>query len=70
METGKYKVTYQGLRKRESYDKIVDYLENKQEQIKYPNRLAKQLRESPQLSNLFDGDGMGIVEMENSRLIK
>ena len=50
MATGVYKVNYQGLRKRESYDEIVDYLENKQEQIKYPNRLAKQLTESPQLS--------------------
>ena len=42
METAKYKVAYQGLRKKESYNEIVDYLENKQEQIKYPNRLATQ----------------------------
>ena len=27
MATGVYKVNYQGLRKRESYDAIVDYLE-------------------------------------------
>ena len=63
MATGVYKVNYQGLRKRESYDEIVDYVGNKQGQIKYPNWLAKQLRESPQLSNLLDGAGMGIVEM-------
>ena len=62
MATAVYKVNYQGLRKRESYNEIVDYLENKQEQINYPNRFAKQIRNSPELSNLFDGEGMGAVE--------
>ena len=33
MATGVYKVNYQGLRKRESYDEIVGYLENKQETL-------------------------------------
>ena len=70
MATGKYKVTYQGLRKRESYDDIVDYLENKQEKNKYHYSLAKQLRESPQLSNLLDGDGEGTVEMEKQQINK
>ena len=53
-----------GLKKRQSYDEIVDYLINKQEKIKYPNRLAKQLRNSNQLSNLLDGDGIGLINME------
>ena len=67
MATAIYKVNYQGLRKRESYDEIVDYLENKQERIKYPNRLAKQIRNSPQLSNLLDNGGEGLVEMEEQQ---
>ena len=67
MATAIYKVNYQRLRKRESYDEIVDYLENKQERIKYPNRLAKQLRNSPQLSNLLDNGGEGLVEMEEQQ---
>jgi len=67
MATAVYKVNYQGLRKRESYDEIVDYLENKQEKISYPNRFAKQIRNSPQLSNLLDGEGMGAVEMEKQQ---
>ena len=67
MATAIYKVKYQGLRKRESYDEIVDYLENKQERIKYPNRLAKQIRNSPQLSNLLDNGGEGIVQMEEQQ---
>ena len=67
MATAIYKVNYQGLRKRESYDEIIDYLENKQERIKYPNRLAKQIRNSPQLSNLLDNGGEGIVQMEEQQ---
>ena len=70
METSTYKVSYQGLRKKESYDEIVDYLENKQEKIKYPNRLATQIRNSPQLSNLLDGAGEGEVEMEKQQMNK
>jgi hypothetical protein len=62
-----YKVNYDGLKKRDTYDEIVYYLENKQEKIKYPNRFFKQLRESPQLSNLLDNNGMGIVEMEEQQ---
>ncbi len=32
-----------------------------------PNRVAKQLRNSPQLSNLLDGDGEGLLEMEGQQ---
>ena len=47
MATAVYEVNYQGLRKRESYNEIVDYLENKQEKISYPNCFAKQIRNLP-----------------------
>ena len=33
-------LNYKGLRKRQTYDNIIDYLENHQEIIKYPNRVA------------------------------
>ena len=59
-----YALNYEGLKKRETYNEIVDYLFNKQEEIKMPNRLAEQLRNSPQLSNLLDGDGEGVLDME------
>ena len=55
---------YKGLKQRQSYDEIVDYLNNKQEKIKFPIRLAKSLRNSNQLSNLLDGDGEGLINME------
>ena len=55
---------YKGLKQRQSYDEIVDYLNNKQEKIIFPTRLAKSLRNSNQLSNLLDGDGEGLINME------
>ena len=62
-----YDINYDGLRKKETYDELIDYVMNKQEKIKYPNRTAKFLRESPQLSNLLDGDGEGLLEMEGQK---
>ena len=55
------------MKKRETYNEIVEYLQYGQEKIKYPDRKAKQLRESPQLSNLLDGDGQGLMEMEDAQ---
>ena len=43
-------------------------MENKQEQINYPNRLAKQLRNSPQLTNWLDGAGEGDVEIAKQQM--
>ena len=60
-------LNYEGLEKKETYDEIVDYLMNKQENIKMHNRLAKQLRCSPQLSNLLDGDGAGLQDIEDQQ---
>jgi hypothetical protein len=62
-----YGINYNGLRKRDTYDELIDYVMNKQEKIKYPNRTAKFLRESPQLSNLLDGDDEGLLEMEGQQ---
>ena len=36
-------LNYEGLRKRPTYDYLVDYLEHHQEIIKYPNRKATRL---------------------------
>ena len=59
-----FALNYEGMRRRETYDEVVEYLQNKQGKIKYPNRLATQIRNSPQLSNLLDGEGYGSVAME------
>ena len=60
-------INYDGLRKKKTYDELIDYVMNKQEKIQYPDRTAKILRNSPQLSNLLDGDGEGLLEMEEQQ---
>ena len=62
-----FAINYEGLKKRETYDEIVEYIENKQDKIQYPDRTAKQLRNSPQLSNLLDGDNEGYEDMEEQQ---
>ena len=49
----KYDKVY--LRKRPQYDEMIDEIEFKQPKIKYPNRVAQFMRNTPQLSQ-FDGD--------------
>ena len=62
-----YALNYEGLKKRDTYDEIIDYLQNKQDKIKYPDRTAKQLRNSPQLSNLLDGEGLDYEDMNKQQ---
>ena len=62
-----YALNYDGLRKRDTYEEIIDYLLYDQEKIKYPNRLATRLRNSHELSNLLDGEGEGIVDIEQQQ---
>jgi hypothetical protein len=63
-----YAINYQGLRQRQTYDELVDYLLDKQPKIIYPDRRAKFIRNSPQLSNLLDGDGMGAIYWEEQQI--
>jgi hypothetical protein len=57
----------QTLRKRPTYNEVVNYLENDQPKIKYPNRVASFMRNSPYLSQ-FDGDSsfIDLEEQENN----
>ena len=59
---------YNGLRRRDNYDEIVDYLFNRQQKIRWPDRYAKRMRESPYLTQL-DGEGMfELRDLEEERL--
>lgn len=60
----KFAMNYNGLRKRETYDEIIDYLQGKQEMIRYPDRFAKRIREHPYLTQL---DGEGLAEIEEQQ---
>ena len=41
----KDKTRFKGLRKKATYDRLVGYLDGKQERIKYPDRLATQFEQ-------------------------
>ena len=56
-----HKIKYNGLRKRETYDQLVDFIERDPVIIHYPDRRAFQFRESHYLTQL-DGEGMRQME--------
>ena len=58
-------VKYSGLHKRDSYEGLIDYLENKQEKLKLPDREARFVRDSPQYQTLLNE---GFVEIEEQQL--
>ena len=58
-------VKYAGLHKRDSYEGLIDYLDNKQEKLKLPNRDAKFIRDSPQYQSLLNE---GFLEVEEQQL--
>ena len=60
-------INYKGLRKRPTYDELVDFIEKDPERIHYPDRRATELRESPYLTQL---DGEGMRQMESSEVNK
>ena len=62
-----YGLNYDGMRRRETYDEIIDYIQNRQEKIKYPDRLASRLRNTPELSNLLDGEGDSVTDLEQQQ---
>jgi hypothetical protein len=54
-----------GLRKKPTYDSLIDYIQNEQPNIKYPNRLATQITNSREMTKL---DGLGMVGLEQQQL--
>ena len=52
-----------GLRRKQTYEEIIDYIENDPDKVQYPNRAAKFLRNTFQLSQL-DGMGQALLEQQ------
>ena len=53
-----YMINYTGLRKKESYNEILNNIQTDQPIVKYPNRKASFLMNTPQYSSLFELDGL------------
>ena len=64
--------TATGLRKKDTYEKMIDYLDHGQEKIKYPNRYFRQLRDSPWLTQLEGDDlnDMDAQQLKESKIIQ
>ena len=58
-----------GLKRRQTYEEVLDYIENNNDTIKYPDRTAKQLRNTFELSQL-DGVGVRIMEQQQFKEAK
>jgi hypothetical protein len=57
------------LRKRPTYEEIIGYLENKQPEVKYPNRLATQISNTPQMSQ-FLGESSLDMHLQQENILK
>ena len=55
---------YNGLRLCPTFDEIINYVENDQEIIKYPDRFARLMREHTYLTQL---DSEGMFEMQDQQ---
>ena len=60
-----YGVNYNGLRKRDTYDEIVKYIESDPTKIRYPNRQATFLEQSHYMKHL---GGEDYIQMEEQQL--
>jgi len=58
-----YAVNYNGLHKRPDYSQLLDYLQNNQDMIRYPDRFAKQMRNHPYLTQ-FDSESFGLTDAQ------
>ena len=59
----------EGLRRKPTYEEVIDYIENDPDKIKYPNRAANDLRNTFQLSQV-DGMGRAILEQQQAEEMK
>ena len=64
----KKKITLEGSKKKDTYESLVEYLDGGQETINYPDRLATPLRNSHEISNIIDGEGLGWLEGANFQI--
>ena len=64
-----YEINYKGLHKRKNYEQLLDYLQNNQDMIRYPDRLAKQMRNHPYLTQ-FDSEEFGYMDAQQKEIKK
>ena len=65
-------INYSGLQKKDSYNEILNYIQTDQPTVKYPNRKATFLMNTPQYSSLFEFDGLDEQEetLKKARIVE
>ena len=58
-----------GLKCRQTYEEVIDYIEDDKDKIKYPDCTAKQIRNTFELRQL-DGAGVQLMEQQEFRDMK
>ena len=67
--SGKSSIKPMGLRKKPTFNELIEYITHGQEVIKYPNRYFRQLRDSPWLSQI-DGEDTNDIEAQQQNQAK
>jgi hypothetical protein len=62
-------VNFNGLRKRPTYEELIDYIERDPDKIQYPDRRATFLRNSHYMT-VLDGEGFREMEAQQMNLMK
>ena len=60
-----YAINYEGLRKRDSYEEILNYIHN-QPILKYPERTATRLIQSPYFTKFHGGTALELEDQEKN----
>ena len=59
-----YQINYKGLKKRDTYDEIVEIIA-KDYKISYPNRVATQMSNSPYMKQI---DGETLLDLQDQQI--
>ena len=63
-----FQVNYKGLKRRDTYDEIVQFIETDQTKIKYPNRNATLIEQSYYMKMLGGQDYIAMEEQQNNKI--
>jgi hypothetical protein len=64
-----FKVNYQGLRRKTSYDDILHYIQEDQPILKYPDRRATFMLNSPYMTQFIGDTHFETEDIENNEMV-
>jgi hypothetical protein len=61
-----FKVVYKGLRKKPTYDDLLQYIQEKQPMLKFPDRNATFILSSPQMAQFYSDTHFETEDLQNN----